>query len=270
MAAVLSAAPLAQPACASELDVLTTPTPTVGYVLDDAKILSKAAFGELTALAKELDESKGARVTVVTLRKLQFTTDVFEFGDKVIEHWYPSRELGDKKGVLLLVKGSKEGVLVTGPGLSKQLGTPLLDSISSENIPIFSEQEKFGEALISSLKRVSAKLDGAPDPGPPTVAAKVTGSNFKTKEQTEDKKGIYGFIVGGCVVGGGWRRSVLCVALTSFPHAQPAGHLLCGAHGAVFWIREQGQRLSGVNEGAIDTPPSLFLLAALAAGLFQL
>jgi len=199
LAAALSA-PAAPPALASELDVLTTPTPTVGYVLDDGQLLSKAAIGELQQLAKEVEESSGQRITVVTLRKLQFTTDVFEFADKVIEHWYPSAALGDKKGVLLLVKASKEGALVGGPSLSKALGGALLDSISSDNIAVYSEQEKFGEALTSSLKRVAAKLAGSPDPGPPSVEVRKTGSNFKTKEETEEKKGIYGLVVGGLLV----------------------------------------------------------------------
>jgi hypothetical protein len=44
------------PAAASELDVLTTPTPTTGYVLDDARILSKSAAGELTSIAASIEK----------------------------------------------------------------------------------------------------------------------------------------------------------------------------------------------------------------------
>lgn len=50
-----------QPAVASELDVLTTPTPTTGFVLDDARILSKSALGELNSLAASI-ESETARI----------------------------------------------------------------------------------------------------------------------------------------------------------------------------------------------------------------
>jgi uncharacterized membrane protein YgcG len=188
------------PAAASELDVLNTPAPTAGYVVDDAGCLSKAASSQLNSLAKELEDKTGYHVNVVTLRKLQFNPDAFAFADKVIEKWYPTAALGDKKAVLLLVKQSKEGALVAGPALGKALGDSLVDSVSGDNIPFFAEQEKFGEALISSLKRVAAVLEGQADPGAPNVAAKKTGSNFKTKDQTEDKRGIYSTIVGGLLV----------------------------------------------------------------------
>jgi uncharacterized membrane protein YgcG len=144
--------------------------------------------------------AQGYRVVVVTLRKLQFDSDAFAFADKVIERWYPTAADGNKKAVLVLVKGSKEGALVAGPELSKKLGSALVDSITGENIPILSEQEKFGEALSSSLRRVSAKLSGAADPGPPVVQTVKTGSNFKSKEETGDKRGSYALVVGGLLV----------------------------------------------------------------------
>lgn len=115
---------------------------------------------------------------------------------QVLEKWYPTRELGDKKAVLLVVKTSKEGALSAGPGFSKVLGN-LVDSVSGDNIPVYAEQEKFNEAITSSLARIEAKLKGKADPGAPSVATKQTGSNFKSKEQTEDKKGIYTTVVGG-------------------------------------------------------------------------
>ena len=139
-------------------------------------------------------------MSVVTLRKLQFETDAFAFADNVIEKWYPTAADGNKKAVLLLVKGSKEGALVAGPELSKKLGNALIDSITGDNIPVFSEQEKFGEALTSSLRRVAATLEGRADPGPPRVAATKAGSNFKSKEQTESKRGSYSVVVGGLLV----------------------------------------------------------------------
>ena len=44
------------PAVASELDVLTTPKPTTGFVLDDARILSKSAFGEINSIAASIEK----------------------------------------------------------------------------------------------------------------------------------------------------------------------------------------------------------------------
>ena len=189
------------PAAASELDVLSSPTPsTANYVLDDAKLLSRSAITELTKLAAQIEADTGYRVSVVTLRKLQFETDAFAFADKVIEHWYPTAADGSKKAVLILVKASKEGALVAGPELGKKLGSALMDSISGDNIPTFSEQEKFGEALSSSLRRMQAKLAGQADPGAPTVEVAKSGSTFKSKKETEEKRGSYVTVVGGLLV----------------------------------------------------------------------
>ena len=42
------------------------------------------------------------------------------------------------------------------------VGDSLVDSVVSDNIPIFTEEEKFNEAVSSIVKRVEAKLTGGP------------------------------------------------------------------------------------------------------------
>ena len=44
---------------------------------------------------------------------------------------------------------------------SQAVGDSLVDSVVSDNIPIFTEEEKFNEAVSSIVKRVEAKLTGA-------------------------------------------------------------------------------------------------------------
>lgn len=186
------------PAAATELDVLTAPIP-VGYIIDDAGMLSRSAITAVNKLGGQIERETGNRIVVITLRKLQVESDPFAFADKVLEKWYPSRAEGDKKGVLLLVKGSRDGALSVGPALNKALGT-VVDSVAGDNIPYYAEQEKYSEALTSSLQRIDDVLEGKGDPGPPSVARAKTGSNFRTKEQTESKKGIFQTVVGGLLV----------------------------------------------------------------------
>ena len=128
---------------------------------------------------------------MVTLKKLQVSPDAFSFSDKVLENWYPTAEIGDKKGVFLLVGGSKEGALSGGPAFMKTLGegettrtgrrissqptprrngreadgrTPpagLLEEIITEDIPTYLEPDlKFNGAASGSVARISAKLQG--------------------------------------------------------------------------------------------------------------
>ena len=45
-------------------------------------------------------------------------------------------------------------------GAPQAVGDSLVDSVVSDNIPIFTEEEKFNEAVSSIVKRVEAKLTG--------------------------------------------------------------------------------------------------------------
>lgn len=97
---------------------------------------------------------------VTTTRKLEFETDAFAFGDKVIESWYPTPEEGDKKGILVVVTSGKDGALTGGKSFMNGVGDDLIDSIISTNIPIFTEEEKYNECVISSVNRIESVLRG--------------------------------------------------------------------------------------------------------------
>jgi hypothetical protein len=45
------------------------------------------------------------------------------------------------------------------------VGDELLDSVASDNIPIFAEEEKFNAAITTSVDRLDAKLSGNAVPG---------------------------------------------------------------------------------------------------------
>mmetsp|Transcript_1948 Transcript_1948/g.6813 ORF Transcript_1948/g.6813 Transcript_1948/m.6813 type:complete len:276 (+) Transcript_1948:195-1022(+) len=199
VASAVALAPPALPALATELDVLSEPVPQ-GYIIDDGSLLSRATVRSLNGSLSKLEKQSGYKVIVVTLRKLQFQTDPFAFADKVIETWYPTAELGNKKAVFVIVKTTKEAALVGGPAFGKALGDDVLESIITENVPTLTENDKFNEAITSSLDRVQKVLLGQKDPGPPGKFVAKKGSNFKTKEETTSKRPIYTTIVGGLLV----------------------------------------------------------------------
>lgn len=87
------------------------------------KILQQSVGADARrALAKHADKllflqsRTGYRLEAVTLRKLEFENDAFALGDKVIEKWYPTKEQGDKKGILLVVTTGKDGAVTGGGG----------------------------------------------------------------------------------------------------------------------------------------------------------
>lgn len=185
---------------ASEIEILQTPAPTSGYIVDDAGIMSRASAGSINKTLKELEDQTGYHLNVITVRKLVFEQDPYAFGDKVLETWYPTLEEGNNKGNFLLVKTAKEAAVVGGPKFLKAVGDDVLESVLSKNVPINLEYEKFNEALTSSVDRIAAVLEGKPDPGPPAKFEKDNSRTFKTKEETGAKREVFSNVVVGLLV----------------------------------------------------------------------
>mmetsp|Transcript_39383 Transcript_39383/g.47753 ORF Transcript_39383/g.47753 Transcript_39383/m.47753 type:complete len:296 (+) Transcript_39383:62-949(+) len=199
VASALTLGGVQEAAIAGEFDILNDPVPSA-YIIDDAGLLSRATTGALVKELKNLKAQTGFELDVVTIRKLVFETDPFAFADQVLEGWYPTAELGNDKGLLLVVQTSKEGALVGGPNFMSKVGDDLIDSIISDNIPILGGEEKYNEAVLSSVKRIEAILSGSEDPGPPVRQAKQTGSNYKTKEETGASRNKFAGVVIGLLI----------------------------------------------------------------------
>jgi len=194
-AAMLAASSVTPLAMANEFDIISEDVPTKDYVIDDAGTLSKAGKKALTNELKTLEIKSGYRITAITTRKLEFETDAFAFADKVLEGWYPTREIGDKKGIVFIITTSKDGAVTGGPSFMQAVGDDLIDSIIQDNIPILTEEELYNEAMLSTVKRLDAKLTGEPDPGPPARKDTSRKRTYKTKAETERVKGVTSTVV---------------------------------------------------------------------------
>ncbi|KAK4389198.1 hypothetical protein Sango_2256800 [Sesamum angolense] len=161
---------LTDSALASEFDVLNEGPPKESYVVDDAGVLSRSK------------------------------ADAFEYADQVLERWYPTVEEGNKKGIVVLITSQKEGAVTGGPEFIQAVGDSVLDGTVSENLPVLATEEKYNEAVFSSAKRLVAAIDGLPDPGGPQAKDNKRESNFKTREETDEKRGQFTLVVGGLLV----------------------------------------------------------------------
>ncbi|PSS24910.1 UPF0603 protein [Actinidia chinensis var. chinensis] len=187
-------------AFASEFDVLNDGPPEESYVVDDAGVLSRVTKSDLKRLLSDLESRKNFHINFVTVRKLTSKADAFEYADQVLERWYPTIEDGSNKGIVVLVTSQKEGAITGGPDFVKAVGDSILDATVSENLPVLATEEKYNEAVYSSAKRLVAAIDGLPDPGGPQFKENKRESNFKTKEETEEKRGQFTLVVGGLLV----------------------------------------------------------------------
>ncbi|KAI3452110.1 hypothetical protein Pfo_008775 [Paulownia fortunei] len=191
---------LTDSALASEFDVLNDGPPKESYVVDDAGVLSRVTKSDLKRLLSDLESRKGYHINVVTVRKLTSKADAFEYADQVLERWYPTVEEGNNKGIVVLVTSQKEGAVTGGPEFIKAVGDSVLDATVSENLPVLATEEKYNEAVFSAAKRLVAAVDGLPDPGGPMAKDNKRESNFKTREETDEKRGQFTLVVGGLLV----------------------------------------------------------------------
>ncbi|XP_031495386.1 UPF0603 protein At1g54780, chloroplastic [Nymphaea colorata] len=187
-------------ALASEFDVINGGPPTESYVVDDAGVLSRVTKSDLKRLLSDLESRKNFRINFITVRKLTSKADAFEYADQVLEKWYPTIEEGNNKGLVVLVTSQKEGAVTGGPKFIEAVGESILDATVSENLPVLATEEKYNEAVFSSAKRLVAAIDGLPDTGGPKFKDNKRESNFKTKEETEEKRGQFTLVVGGLLV----------------------------------------------------------------------
>ncbi|XP_058083174.1 UPF0603 protein At1g54780, chloroplastic [Magnolia sinica] len=187
-------------AVASEFDVLNGGPPTESYVVDDAGVLSRVTKSDLKQLLSDVESRKNLHINFVTVRKLTSKADAFEYADQVLERWYPTIEEGNNKGIVVLVTSQKEGAITGGPKFVQAVGDTVLDATVSENLPVLATDEKYNEAILSSAKRLVAAIDGLPDPGGPKFNDNKRESNFKSREETEEKRGQFTLVVGGLLV----------------------------------------------------------------------
>ncbi|KAI5587385.1 hypothetical protein POPTR_005G038700v4 [Populus trichocarpa] len=185
---------------ASEFDVLYEGPPKESYIFDDAGVLSRVTKSDLKQLLSDLESRKNFKINFVTVRKLTSKADAFEYADQVLEKWYPSIEDGNNKGIVVLVTSQKEGAITGGPAFIQAVGENVLDATVSENLPVLATEEKYNEAIYSSAKRLVAAIDGLPDPGGPRANENKRESNFKSREETDEKRGQFTLVVGGLLV----------------------------------------------------------------------
>ena len=198
---------------AGELDLLAGGPGAGLYVADDASVLNRATRKEVADKLARLEASTGYRLDVATVRKLEFENDAFAFGDKLVAKWFGKGDASDKSGVLVVVTTGKDGALTGGGAFMKAVGDELIDSVVGDNISILTEEEKYNEAVTSSVARIEAALTGKADPGPPVRANGERKRTYKTKEETQSVRGgRVGGGVAGVAEGAAGVAAVLCSA----------------------------------------------------------
>ena len=154
-------------------------------VIDDADVFSRASRGELeTKLRSFEDQRVDARL--ITLRRLDYGITLNSFGEELLETW--SSPSGNPLLLMLIETQNKRSAVVADQKLEEQLPSSLLTSTARTTMTVpLREGDRYRQASVDGLTRLSTVLSGAEDPGPPQEIERVTlPTNIPTRAETEE------------------------------------------------------------------------------------
>jgi uncharacterized protein len=182
VALLVLVAPLA-PAFALSLSDLPVEPPTA-RVLDDADVLSIASRTDIERqLAQFGDDRVDARL--VTVSRLDYGLTLPELASQLLERW-SSAPGGEARLLIVIDSQTKSAAIAASPALERQLPTDLLRSTARSTMaqPL-REGNRYRQASLDALERLSLVLRGGEDPGEPVVSeAAVVPTNIPTREET--------------------------------------------------------------------------------------
>ena len=165
-------------------------------VLDDADVLSRASRSELNA---RLEEFGGDRVDarLITLRRLDYGLSLDGFGKDLIERWSSEGQGRSPLLLLLIETQNKRAAVLADQSLQSQLPETLLTSTGRTTMAIpLREGDRYRQASIDGLTRLSVVLNGGEDPGPPEEIVRTTlPTNIPTQEETQSSNATTWIIV---------------------------------------------------------------------------
>jgi uncharacterized protein len=176
------------------------PEPPATHVLDTADVLSRAGNAEIERL---MDTFSSDRVDarLVTVGRLDYGLSLDQLGQDLVDRWGTSRQGSNASAspllLLLIDTTTRAASIVAAPGLERQLPTDLLRSTARTTMaqPL-REGQRYRQATVDALQRLSTVLEGGEDPGEPVVQeAQVVASNIPSQEETRSSNAFTWVVV---------------------------------------------------------------------------
>ena len=165
-------------------------------VLDDADVLSRASRSELE---KRLEEFGSDRVDarLITLRRLDYGITLDGLGRDLISRWTSDAKPANPLLLLMIETQNKRAAVLADETLQPQLPQSLLTSTGRTTMAIpLREGDRYRQASIDGLTRLSVVLNGGEDPGPPEEIVRTTlPTNIPTQEETESSNATTWIVV---------------------------------------------------------------------------
>ena len=164
------------------------------HVIDDADVFSRASRGELETRLKEFEQDR-LDARLITVRRLDYGYTLNSFGAELLEQW---SETGQAPLMLFLIESQgKRAAIVADESLQSRLPEDLLKSTARTTMAIpLREGDRYRQASVEGLSRISIVLNGGEDPGPPEEIVRTTlPTNIPTQEETQSSNATTWIIV---------------------------------------------------------------------------
>ena len=154
-------------------------------VIDEADVLSRASRGELESKLRSFEDQR-VDARLITLRRLDYGISLNSFGEELLETW--SSPSGNPLLLMLIETQNKRSAVVADQKLEEQLPSSLLTRTARTTMTVpLREGDRYRQASVDGLTRISTVLSGAEDPGPPQEIERVTlPTNIPTRAETEE------------------------------------------------------------------------------------
>ena len=164
-------------------------TPPQELVLDQAGVLSRASSGEIESLLEDFAADR-VNARLVTVDRLDYGLTLSQLGGQLLERWGTSESEQDSEAspllLLLIDAKTKATSVLVSPPLERQIPASLLRSTARTTIAMpLRSGDRYRQAVVDGLERISIVLRGGEDPGEPVVQeTPVIARNVPSQEET--------------------------------------------------------------------------------------
>ena len=169
--------------------------PPDAHLLDDADVFSRASTSELENRLQQVGDGH-IDARLVTVRRLDYGFSLRSFGEALLEQW-SSSDNNAPMLLLLIETQNKRAAVVADPDLTTQLPESLLTSTGRATMATpLRDGDRYRQASLDGLNRLSTVLEGGEDPGPPEEMVRTTlPTNVPTQAETEESNAFTWVIV---------------------------------------------------------------------------
>ncbi len=174
--------------------------PPTSHVLDRAQVLSRAASGEIEKALAAL-EADHLDAQLITIERLDYGLSLDQLGQQLLRKWHDAAP-DQPRLLVLLDTQTRAASIVADPSVERQLTPDLLRSTARTTMALpLRSGERYRQATLDGLVRLSTVLAGGEDPGEPVEETVVAPASTIPSQEETAKSNAFTWIVALLAVG---------------------------------------------------------------------